>query len=669
MKPERMSRIAIVGPRKRLDVTIKTLYELGLFHVVDYLGEDPEVKIGKPLPQATELSQKLLKLRSIVRALHLEEAKTERKVTVEEIEQTSDQTIATLEGEVNKKVEARQTLTSKIRELAAQNESLAVFSSIGLPMDVFSESNSIASISGTAPSPISETINTMRIAAEIVAVPHGNGYAFSLFFKKSDLEAVQQAIGSSGYQEIKPPVKGGSAADWIAANEHEIEEQQKALADMEGKIESLREKYAALVLAAEEHYSIEIQKAETPLRVATTQHSFTIDGWAPVDAIDTIKAAVAEHAGRSVTVESLQVSKEEEDEQAPVKLKNSRIVKPFELFIELMSTPLYREIDPTFPVFIVFPLFFGLMIGDFGYGCCLMLAGYVMFAKFGRESDGWRKLGFIVFAGGLMAAVFGSLLFCEAFGLPFHPTDKYPMSWEALGINIPLEAHLEKLIAVGDFLALSIVFAWLHLSLGLIFGFINERKHETKEAIMKILWLLILQAMSFQILLIGSSMGNHIAVLMMNTVGAPFAAMTVPFSGIMLSVPALAIILFGVIGFFAIHGKGATMEILEILSLLANIISYARIAAIGVAKGATAYAFNFIVSTYFMSGGDILIGVIGAVVLVLLQLIVFALGSLSAGIQAIRLNYVEFFLKFYNGGGVGFEPLGYKRKYSEKSEV
>jgi V/A-type H+-transporting ATPase subunit I len=228
---------------------------------------------------------------------------------------------------------------------------------------------------------------------------------------------------------------------------------------------------------------------------------------------------------------------------------------------------------------------------------------------------------------------------------------------------------MEKLIAVGDFLAISVIAAWLHLSFGFIVGFFNERKHDKKHAVMKILWLIILQAFCLQILMIGSDMGNQIARLAMGLVGSPFAAMTFSFSGISISVLSLAMILFGVVGFFALHGKSATMEILEILSLLANIISYTRIAAIGVAKGATAYAFNSIVATYFMSGGDLLLGIIGVVVLVLLQLIVFALGSLSAGIQALRLNYVEFFLKFFNGGGVSFEPLGYKRKYSEKTEV
>jgi len=674
IKPERMLRIAIVGPRRELGATVQSLYELDLFHVVDYLGEDPEVKIGHPLPQAAEISQRLLKLRSIVRALHLEEFKTGRKVPVQEIEQTSDQAIATLEKEVNKRTEVRQALTSKIRELELQDDILSVFAEIGLPLDSYSDSESLSSFSGTAPSSITDSIEPLGIRAEVVEAPHGKGYAFSVFCAKKDSEAVQQALGSAGYQEMRPPHVSGSAAGRIAENEKEAEKLRETLSGEEEAIEGLREKYASLVLAAEEHYSIEIQKAEAPLRVATTQNSFTIDGWVPVSSLQVIKAAVAGAAGSSVTVETLKVSKEEMDEQAPVKLKNPRIAKPFELFIELMSTPLYREVDPTLFVFAVFPLFFGLMIGDLGYGICLMIAGLVMWKKLGKDSQGWKRLGQIVLAGGLFASLFGLFLFCDAFGLPFHPVfDEYGtpvlggLSWESLGVHVPVEAQMEKLVDVKDLLAISVLAAWIHMTVGYALGFANDWHHDKKHAATKVLWLFILFGLFVQVLFMarGSELRDGIFLFFCSS----FNTMTFSFSSITVSYVAILLIVGGIAGFFIAHGRAAMMELMEVLSLLANIISYCRIAAIGVAKGAMALAFNYVVASLMFAGGNIFLIAIGIFVLVLLQLIVFSLGSLSSGIQALRLNYVEFFLKFYTGGGVDFEPLGYKRKYSMKSEV
>jgi V/A-type H+-transporting ATPase subunit I len=341
-----------------------------------------------------------------------------------------------------------------------------------------------------------------------------------------------------------------------------------------------------------------------------------------------------------------------------------------------MSTPLYREVDPTIFLFAVFPLFFGLMIGDLGYGACLILAGLVMWMKLGKDSDGWKRLGQVVVAGGIFASFFGLFLYCDAFGLPFHQVRDMNhnlmlggLSWQTtIGIDIPLEPHLEKLVDVKDMLAISVLAGWIHLTLGLILGFINELHHERKHAVDKILWLIILFGIFTQILFVAK--GSPLRDSLFMTFCSSYAGLVIPFSGnLSISIVSLSLIIIGVIGFFATRGKGAVMELMDILSMLANIISYTRIAAIGVAKGAMAMAFNYIVVEYLFAGGNIVIIIAGVVVLVLLQLIVFALGSFSAGIQAIRLNYVEFFLKFYNGGGVSFEPLGYKRKYSEKTEV
>lgn len=110
-----------------------------------------------------------------------------------------------------------------------------------------------------------------------------------------------------------------------------------------------------------------------------------------------------------------------------------------------MSTPLYREIDPTIFLFAVFPLFFGLMIGDLGYGACLILAGLVMWKKLGKDSDGWKRLGQVVVAGGIFASFFGLFLYCDAFGLPFHQVIDVNgslmlggLSWQTtMGIDIP----------------------------------------------------------------------------------------------------------------------------------------------------------------------------------------------------------------------------------------
>jgi V/A-type H+-transporting ATPase subunit I len=103
----------------------------------------------------------------------------------------------------------------------------------------------------------------------------------------------------------------------------------------------------------------------------------------------------------------------------------------------------------------------------------------------------------------------------------------------------------------------------------------------------------------------------------------------------------------------------------EVLGLFTNIMSYMRLAALATGKGAVAMAFNTMFFPLIFESGNIALIVLGAIMLFIAQtFFVFILGSLSAGIQAIRLNYVEFFLKFFEGGGTDFSPLKYERKYT-----
>jgi len=673
IKPERMSRIAIVGPRKKLDKVIHILYELNLFHLVDFVEEDEEVKIGAPLPEATPVSQRLIRLRSIMRALKLDEVKSERTISAAEIKRTSDQAIVTLELEVTKKVESRQGLSSRIHELKRQNETLEMFAEIGLPLNVYSDYDSLSAYSGIVQTRIKSRIGRLGILHEIVEVEYDGGYAIAIFCKKSDSSATQEILTAAGYQEVNSPFSSGTSREHIRTNNEEILRLERALSSAEKEIDTLREKYAPLVLAAEEHYSIEIQKAETPLRIATTQNSFVFDGWVPRSAYRQIKKEIAGQIGDKVTVEDLAISKEDENEKAPVRLRNSRISRPFELFIELMSTPRYNEIDPTIFVFAVFPLFFGLMIGDLGYGCGLLFVGWLMYRKWGKDSAAVRKLSLIVLAGGIYACIFGLLLFGEAFGLPFHPPIDPETgvvldepNWEFL-FNMPFHPVMEKLLDVGEYLVLSVVAAWIHMTAGLVLGFFNELHYDRRHAIVKILWLIILLGIFMQMLVVAqyTTIGGAFYTIF----GAPFEVYSMPFAGMSLSFVAVGLIFGGAAGFFVVLGRSGAMEFMEILSLVTNVISYTRLAGIGVAKGAMAFAFNSIVIDNFFDTGSIILIIIGAMVLILLQLLVFALGSISSGIQALRLNYVEFFLKFFKGGGIEFEPLGYERKYSRATEV
>jgi V/A-type H+-transporting ATPase subunit I len=135
--------------------------------------------------------------------------------------------------------------------------------------------------------------------------------------------------------------------------------------------------------------------------------------------------------------------------------------------------------------------------------------------------------------------------------------------------------------------------------------------------------------------------------------------------GIGILVPYASVALLGLGTALAVACEGG-MAAMEVLGVLSNILSYTRLAAIGVAKAAMALAFNILLIPLVISG-NIGYVVAGWFLLVLSHMLVFVLGGLSSGIQALRLNLVEFFMKFYKGGGTKFNPFGYLRRYTQDS--
>jgi V/A-type H+-transporting ATPase subunit I len=261
------------------------------------------------------------------------------------------------------------------------------------------------------------------------------------------------------------------------------------------------------------------------------------------------------------------------------------------------------------------------------------------------------------------------------FGLPFLPpaaeAGEAVYSWSTLlGIHIPIPSVIHKMESLGmtQLLVISIIAGYLHLGLGLLIGFIVERKHNRKHAITKIGLLCVLTALALLIFVMADwTIGQWLKPFKDSVVapflwnifipvvksGFSFGSLLVPYASLVLGI-------LGVVMIIIVTGGFGLVEVLEVTS---HLMSYTRLAAICVAKAAMAFAFNMIGLGLILSG-NIIIGILGIILLIFMQLMVFALGALSSGIQAVRLHYVEFFMKFYKGEGIRFNPFGYKRKYT-----
>ena len=396
------------------------------------------------------------------------------------------------------------------------------------------------------------------------------------------------------------------------------------------ELEALNKRHGQWLVVAEEHFAAQSEKSSLPLKLALSKNAFVLDGWVPEKDCEGLETSL-----NSLNVD---IQLESSDDEPPVKLDNPPVVRPFEFFTKLYGIPKHRELDPSLLLFFGYPLFFGLMIGDLGYGFCYFLLGHFLVTRYSHR-DELLNLGKIIRTAGLSAFFFGTVLFAEAFGFEI----------KALGHDYVL--HKSDSADVGFFLLATGGIGLFYVTLGLAMGFYNAlNMHDVKHAVQeKLSWIMILWG---GLLFIPPSLfGNH---LLGSRLGL---SEDIELWG------GLAAFLIGLS--LAVSAEGI-VALVEIPSVFVQVISYVRIAALGVADYGLAHAFNGMAFDIGFSGISIIPALL---ILVVGQLVVFTLGLIGSGINSLRLQYVECFPKFFVGGGTDYTPFGYTRKYTHETEA
>jgi V/A-type H+/Na+-transporting ATPase subunit I len=663
LKPVPMSRVLLVGPRDELEETINKLYDLKLIHIVDHKAGEEGLELGKPLPSASEASEVLVKLRSVSSILNVTEKPTVKSpIDLKEAREEA----TTLETSISEADTERKKIQSQLSDLSAKISELTPFAELPLTLADYRGYQSLTVLVGKTSKEITglDSITTeyeTYYAPGILAVFVANQYA----------DKMREYLNQRGFSSLTVPEGETSPKEILVQLLAKKESHEKRLTEIEANLSSLREKYATFLTSAKAHLEIEVEKAEAPLRFAVTDHTFIVEGWVPKESFPELKKQVEQLPDLFAD----EVEVDAHGSEPPTLLRNIKVFRPFEMMVNLFGVPAYHEIDPTFVMAIVFPILFGLMIGDAGYGVAWLLFGAYILRKWAREPGDFRNLVIAIMWGGFWSFIFGLFVFAEAFGVPFHASTgpvttpqqfANQFSWSyMLGFTVPIYAQLEKLTDVKDFIVISIVAAYIHLGIGYIIGIVDELGHSKKHVITKVAWFFVLTSIFLVIMVRTSRLRTGQFVWNVVFGWFPRVGFAYPSIGFTAQNPIpYAAVGIGLIG-AAIIGASEGIQALEIFGLLANVISYARLAGVGVAKAAMAFALNTIVLQNFIfpwaiEGGSFLYLIIGLVVAVVAQLLLFFLGAISASIQAIRLNYVEFFLKFYRGVGGLFRPFGAK---------
>jgi len=665
--PERMVRAVVTCLKEDERAVTSTLQALKSVEIIDYREGDAGFDMGRPDPSAEDRSKKVIMLRTLIKELGLEDAEAS---PVPRAELVKDMTarMETMYGEISAALDAKEGTVAELKSLDQRVRDLAPFEALGLELGSYRGFRSLRVAVGTVEGDVSADVTKVSPDSYLYSTRARDGklYLFA-FVPLEDADAAMKVLVQAGYQEIPVPPGDGNPAALSRECASRSDRLERELDETERTVSTLKAKYKGIILASEELLTVEIERLEAPLRFAASRNAFIADLWVPGKYYDRVRGSV-ERASRGRAVCML-VEKEVEEEE-PVVMSNPRVLSPFEAMVRLFSTPRYHEIDPTVIMSIFFPVFFGLMVSDVGFGVVLVIIG-VLFIKgrtLGLESmaskPALRLIGNILLYGGTIGCILGAIVFGEMFGLPFKAEGEGGLAW-----NLPLLApslHIEKFRNIGDLLVLSLIFAGIHLGLGFVLGVVNNMRHNKMHALAKFGWLLILIGLVSLILVIASDLGNRVSSSVVAAVLFPMKTMTVPFGSISIPVASLALAIIGMP--IIIVGEG-WVAFIEVFTLVSNVFSYARIAAIGVAEAGVHFGFNQMlvppmISAYNdMNAGSVVLLFLLALALFVAQLLVFVLGTFSAGIQSLRLHFFEFFTKFYEGGGREFAPFGRRLKY------
>jgi V/A-type H+-transporting ATPase subunit I len=662
-------KIAVVGPKNLISKTSELLYDMRVMHV-EPLSIEEYFKLGEPLPIAGEYSKDLVLIRSIMHNLGIDPYKVSpsRVYTVEELKERLEEYLSELKSEILDRLDKIKALRDEEASLKAELSTLEPLKLVGIPPRLLKGYKRLKVFVGFMRADPTERIREVTDQFEIVVKEVSkNNYVVVVFTKVDVAEDVFKVLQEIGFTEIVvPDIEDYDAR--INEIKARIDEINKEIERLNSELEQLKGKEAEIVVALDEFLSMEVEKAELPLKAVFSKFAFILTGYVPYKKLDEVKRRIESETNGKVAVINLEEEGEmvEAEEEKPTLIENPRFAKPFELLTKLYGTPKYYEIDATTLMAIYMPIMFGMMLGDIGYGLNILILAFLM-KKF-LKGPSWQALSNIAIICGITSIIFGAIYF-EFFG-PFHQGGHHAKHFlwpliESLGLEHakPLIDRTEAfwikwLIVITAYMGLfTIIIGWL-------MGFRNlAKEHGVKEAFYeKGSWV-------FGMATIGLIMTGFVY----NKLHGITPILPIPgqpgwTNGLNIFYKLAPITFIIWFYFFVIKcevkhmgGLGILMTN-EILTMVSQTLSFTRILAIGLSSVYIAFVINKFGIDIAEPGG-VYIPILGILLLLIGHLFNTLLGVFDPGVQSVRLHYVEWFTKFFIGGGKEFIPFGRIKRF------
>lgn len=633
----KMKKMYLFGLNKERDKILGVLQKLGAAEIADLREEDIDIDVTeRQLPEqlGSELSELELKLSRLKFAIDFLKPYGKElnplihgrpKVSVKKL-----QDLLNRESEIFDLIDSLSALDQKLSRLKteesrikSQVELIKPWEQMDIPVEELGATGRVEVRAVAVPKKDFKSLRDKVVEKELPVeiIPVGEGREKSLLLTvyhisaKSDIQELfkEFAVDTEEFTGFR-----GTPAKIIA----QLQERLKAIETERQKIKTEISRLANRLLDMEalyDYWLLEKQKKENFMKMAGTEKVFLMKAWVPEPSVGAVKEAIT-----SVTSAAHIIFTEpSEEDDIPVVLSNPRLVQPFEVVTELYSLPNPRGIDPNVFMAPFYFVFFGMMVSDAVYGLVLSLLSGLALWKLKLKGVG-KKLVELLFLGGISTFIWGMI-----FGSWLGDLIKIKPLW----LN-PLDNPLAVLF-------LSFAFGLIQIYTGIILSaYKNIKNGKIADAFLdQGLWLVLLTGLVMMAFPNLTRIAKYVTIA-----GAGGLVLTQGRS----QKNILKKFISGLLSLYNVTGY------------LSDVLSYSRLLALGLATGVIATVINTMARMLAVN----ILGYI-AMLLVLLggHLFNVAVNALGAYVHSSRLQYIEFFGKFYEGGGKPFQPLRIETKY------
>ena len=685
---QQMGRLTAAGSKNNIDEIIDCLANLNALHFIEYDGLEEGFDLGSPKEDAEIVGRRLNKLRA---AASIIEGKSPKKpVPLQKVRSELDTSLPNAVDLLLEKSTRLESIRDEISILEEEEKVLELISSLDLDADLLTGYENISSFVGTI-SDI-EQIKKIDYNNLLFVGKSKKVNVIALFVETKFSVKTQSLLNSNGFEaiNIKDNLHGNSSG-LLSKVIDELKILNSEKSSIENELEIWNNDFGESLTCGLELLEREHEIMTAPVKIAVSNHAFFIDGWVEMARSSEVKQALEKYCN-FIDISPFKIKAGEgghghndhshNQEMPPIAYHNRNLSKPMELLTDAVGRPAYGRIDPTLFMFVTYPIFFGMMLGDMAYGLITMSLGAFIMGQAGTNN--LMSLGgkFLIYIG-LGTFLFGYLyaefagweIFphghsnpAEALAILYPPVDSHGSVWHGsypFGIELAYPFH--RVVLVEDYgnlehlVILTIYLGLIHIIFGRLIGFRDVMFYGTDHGHIGIgaaffehgVWI---------VLLIGGFLFSYGFL-------GPSESEYMMMPGMIIAISAVIMLIWTL---FYYHGIPFAISLIlapiEAIGMMPSVISYVRLFAVGVVGVKIAETGNlklFEPMAHAIEHSDFLIVPFLLVGWLSVQFFAWGLGVFSPNIHAARLHFVEWMRQYYDSSGEEFRPFGLRTQHVE----